>query len=52
MQMQLLILSLLGVISISFAVINCSLVQEIYEFEYLRNIIREILLLSSIEIEY
>lgn len=52
MQLQLLILSLLGVISIFVAVINCSLVQEIYEFEYLRNIIREILLLGSIEIEY
>lgn len=34
---------ILGVNSTSVAVINCSLMQEIYEFEYHRNIIRKIL---------
>lgn len=34
MQLQLLILPLLGVTSISVAAINSCLIQEIYEFEY------------------
>lgn len=42
MQLWLLILSLLGVISISIAV-NCSFMQEIHELEYYKNIVREIL---------
>lgn len=44
MPLQLLILPLLGIISISVAIINYSLMQEMYKFEYYRYIIREILL--------